>query len=158
MKPSNICLMAIAGALFARGAFAAEPVATLDNIEGVVLVNQGEKYVTAASGFVLAPGDRVLVMAGAKAVVNFTDGCALPVSAGSTTTVPETSTCAGAVAQTEAVGPTYAQAAGGQPEAAAKSGGTSPALWVGAGLAAVAGAVALGSGGGGGSNSPPMSQ
>lgn len=112
MKISSLSFVAFA--LFAGSVVAAEQVATLDSTKGVVLVNQGEEFVTAQPGVVLAAGDRVMVMVGAEAVVQFADGCALPLAGGSITTVPETSTCGGAIAQTEQVGQMYAQAVGGQ--------------------------------------------
>lgn len=108
--------LSLLAAFFAGSALAAEPVASLDGIEGTVLVNQGEKFITAEPGMSLASGDRILIMVGGKASLTFTDGCSLPLSAGSMTTVPAASTCAGAVAQAEHVGPMFAQAIGGQNE------------------------------------------
>lgn len=127
-------------AFFAASAFAVEPVASLDGIQGTVLVNQGEKFVTADPGMSLASGDRILVMVGGQANLAFADGCGLPLQSGSLTTVPAASTCAGAIAQTEQVGPMFAQAVGGVEE-----GGEPwytqmpPVFWVG-----VAAAVGVG--------------
>ena len=103
---------AIAATLLASSAFAAEPVATLTAQEGTVLVNQGEEFATAAEGQALQAGDRVMLMEGASATVTFADGCALPLAAGSLLEVPAVSTCAGAVASVQKIGPTYAQAVG----------------------------------------------
>jgi len=111
MKTSSLGFIAFA--LFAGSAVAATPVATLESTKGNVLVNQGEEFVTAQPGVALASGDRVMVMVGAEAVVQFADGCALPLTGGSITTVPAASTCGGAMAQTEQVGQMYAQAVGG---------------------------------------------
>lgn|SRR5690606_18232016 len=103
-------------ALAAAPAFAADvPVATLSGQQGTVLVNQGEVFVTAVEGQALNPGDRVLVMAGGEATLDFTDGCQLPLAGGSLLEVPAVSTCAGQVAQVQKVGPSYAQAVGDVP-------------------------------------------
>lgn len=103
---------AIAAALLASSAFAAEPVATLTAQEGTVLVNQGEVFATANEGQTLEAGDRVMLMEGASATLTFADGCALPLAAGSLIEVPAQSTCAGATAKAERIGPMYAQAVG----------------------------------------------
>lgn len=112
----TVATLSLFTAFFAASALAAEPVASLDGIQGTVLVNQGEKFITAEPGMSLASGDRILIMVGGQANLAFTDGCSLPLSAGSLTTVPAASTCSGAVAQTEQVGPMFAQAIGGQDE------------------------------------------
>ncbi|ODS63001.1 MAG: hypothetical protein ABS41_07460 [Arenimonas sp. SCN 70-307] len=103
---------AIAATLLASSALASEPVATLSAQEGTVLVNQGEEFATAAEGQALQAGDRVMLMEGASATLTFADGCALPLEAGSLLEVPAVSTCAGAVANVQKIGPTYAQAVG----------------------------------------------
>lgn len=103
---------AILAALFAAPAFAAEPVATLSAQQGTVLVNQGDEFVTATESQALLAGDRVMVMEGGSAELTFTDGCVLPLVSGSLVDVPETSTCAGAVANVQNIGPSYAQAVG----------------------------------------------
>ena len=103
---------AILAALFAAPAFAAEPVATLSAQQGTVLVNPGDEFVTATESQALLAGDRVMVMEGGSAELTFTDGCVLPLVSGSLVDVPETSTCAGAVANVQNIGPSYAQAVG----------------------------------------------
>jgi hypothetical protein len=102
----------IAASLFATSAFAADSVATLGGQQGTVLVNQGEEFITASEAQALVPGDRVMVMEGGSAVITFTDGCALALEAGSLVVVPAASTCSGAVAAVETIGPSYAQAVG----------------------------------------------
>lgn len=102
----------IAAALLAGSAFAGEPVATITSQEGTVLVNTGEQFATAADNQALQAGDRVMVMEGAQAIITFTDGCALPLAAGTLAEIPAQSTCTGAVAKTSKVGPTVAQAVG----------------------------------------------
>lgn len=102
----------IAASLLAVPAFAAESVATLSSQEGTVLVNQGEEFATASDNQALKAGDRVMLMENATAELTFTDGCALPLVAGSMVEIPAVSPCAGGVAKTQNVGPTYAQAPG----------------------------------------------
>lgn len=102
----------IAASLLAVPAFAADSVATLSAQEGTVLVNQGEEFTTAATNQALKAGDRVMLMEGASAELSFTDGCALPLVAGSLVEIPALSPCEGGVAKTQKVGPTYAQAPG----------------------------------------------
>ncbi|KFN51403.1 hypothetical protein [Arenimonas composti] len=106
-------LLALALSLSAASvAFAAEPVATLSAQDGVVMVNAGDEFVTAADGQALQPGERVLVMEGGTAQLTFADGCPLVVEAGSMVVVPEMSPCAGAVAAVQPVPRQYAQAVG----------------------------------------------
>jgi len=102
----------IAASLLALPAIAADSVATLSSQEGTVLVNQGEEFTTAGENQALMAGDRVMLMEGASAELTFTDGCALPLVAGSMVEIPAISPCAGGVAKTQSVGPTYAQAPG----------------------------------------------
>ena len=104
--------IALALATCALGAIAAEPYATLRSTEGTVMVNQGERYVTATAGMNLSPGDRVMVMAGSKAEIRFGDGCSLPLGANVVTSIPAQSTCSGGVADLRSYGPSYAQAIG----------------------------------------------
>jgi hypothetical protein len=102
----------IAASLLATSAFAADRIATLNGQQGTVLVNQSEEFVTAAESQALLAGDRVMVMEGGSALVTFTDGCVLALEAGSLLEVPALSTCSGAVANVQTIGPSYAQAVG----------------------------------------------
>ena len=108
----NRIAVAVVAALFAGTAFAGESVGALSTQEGTVLVNQGEEFVTASDAQALNPGDRVMVMEGGAAAVTFADGCVLPLQSGSMVVIPAQSTCAGAVASTQKVGASYAQAVG----------------------------------------------
>lgn len=100
--------------LVSAPAFANEPVAiaSLSAQEGTVLVNTGDAFVTATDSQALHVGDRVMVMEGGSASVLFTDGCVLSLESGSIVDVPAMSTCAGAVATVQQIGPSYAQAVG----------------------------------------------
>lgn len=104
----------ILSALVAAPAFAsdAETAATLTAQQGTVLVNQGDEFITATEAQPLLAGDRVMVMEGGSAEITFTDGCVLPLESGSLVDVPAISTCAGAVANVQNLGPSYAQAVG----------------------------------------------
>ena len=109
---------AVAAACLACGAAAAAesplaPVATLSRADGVVMVNTGERFVNAIAGQALAPGDRIMVLSGAKAELRFADDCSMPLAANTVAVVPATSTCAGAVADVRSYGPMTAQAIGG---------------------------------------------
>lgn len=110
----NIIRTVIAASmLLSSVAFAAQPgAATLSSQQGTVLVNQGEEFVTASAAQVLNAGDRVMVMEGGSAEITYTDGCVLPLAAGSMMSVSALSTCAGDVAKVEQIGPAYAQAVG----------------------------------------------
>ena len=99
-------------ALAATPAFANGPVATLAQQQGTVLVNQGEVFTTAAEGQALKAGDRVMVMEGGHATLSFADGCELPLAEGSLVEMPAASPCAGAVANVQQIGPSFAQAPG----------------------------------------------
>ncbi len=101
-----------ASLLLSSTAFAAEGAATLSNQQGTVLVNQGEEFVTATEAQALKAGDRVMVMEGGSAQVTFSDGCVLPLTAGSMFVVSDGSDCAGSLAAVQKIGPTYAQAIG----------------------------------------------
>ena len=111
----------IAASLFATSAFAADSVATLNGQQGTVLVNQGEEFVTASEAQALVAGDRVMVMEGGSALVTFTDGCVLALEAGSLLEVPAESTCGGAVANVQNIGPSYAQAVGAPNQGSARN-------------------------------------
>jgi hypothetical protein len=108
----NRLAIALVASIFAGAAGAAEPATVLSAQKGTVLVNQGEEFVTASDLQSLKAGDRVMVMEGGDATVTFGDGCVLPVVSGSIVEIPAASTCAGSVATTQRIGPSYAQAVG----------------------------------------------
>lgn len=108
----NRLVLSLAITLFASAAVAAAPAATLSSQEGVVMVNQGQEFVTATDAQTLQPGDSIMVMEGGSAVLQFADGCQLPLESGSMVVVPAQSTCAGAIADVRRIGPSYAQVVG----------------------------------------------
>ncbi len=80
-------LLASALALGVVGVAQADPVAMLFNVQGKVLVNQGRQFVPAQSGMALNTGDRVLLMDGAHANVEYSSGCSLPLAPNSAATI-----------------------------------------------------------------------
>ncbi len=74
--------VAVIAALMASSAQAA----LLTNVQGTVTVNQGNGYIPAASGSVVAPGDRVRVGEGSAGIV-YENGCAQTVGPGQTVLV-----------------------------------------------------------------------
>jgi hypothetical protein len=73
---------------------AAAQAATLEAVQGQVLVNRGSGYQFVVGTVDLAPGDMVLANAGATAQITYPDGCATRIEAGSVTTVGQRSPCA----------------------------------------------------------------
>jgi len=68
--------LGLAAALGAGNAFAQQgTVARLSNLEGNVMVSQGDGMVAAVRDQRVAPGTRVVTMAGGKVVVNYDVGC-----------------------------------------------------------------------------------
>ena len=97
-------LLAAALAFGLAGVAQADPVAMLYNVHGRVLVNQGRKFVPAHGGTALDVGDRVLLMDGAHAMVEYGSGCSLPLEPNSAATItarclvsPENANMMGAV-------------------------------------------------------------
>ena len=74
---TSLTLLGLAAILAAPAASAQQPaaVARLTDMEGQVLVSQGDALVAATAGQRVTPGTRVLTMAGAKVVVNYDAGC-----------------------------------------------------------------------------------
>jgi hypothetical protein len=68
--------------------------ASLENIEGSVLVNKGGGFVGATQGYVVAAGDRVMTTPTGTTLVRYEDGCVAKVESGRVFTVPATSPCA----------------------------------------------------------------
>ena len=105
---SKLLAGTIVGAVFALGAasaIAAEPNATLNNVNGNVSVNQGKEFVPAQADMRLKPGDRIMVPEKGSATITFDDACRLDLGEGKIVTVPAKSVCAGAVVAQQGVGP-----------------------------------------------------
>ncbi len=80
-------------ALAAAGTALAEDTETvLSQVDGSVLVNQGEAYEAAQEGMALSAGDQLLLMEGASAQVSFAAGCVKDPGANEILRVPENDT------------------------------------------------------------------
>lgn len=62
-------------------------------VKGSVLVNKGVGYTPVSRTASVKPGDRLMVNPGSTATITFSDGCSVPVKAGSVFTVGKTSPC-----------------------------------------------------------------
>lgn len=80
-------LLASALAFGLAGVAQADPIAMLYNVQGRVLVNQGNGFVPAHAGMPLDVGDRVLLMDGAHAMAEYGSGCSLPLAPNSAATI-----------------------------------------------------------------------
>lgn len=79
-------------ALTATSAMAA-PVATLVDVSGPVLVDSGKGFVKVSSAVDVKAGARVLVSKDGRAVLSYSDGCALTLSPNSITSVVGSDAC-----------------------------------------------------------------
>ena len=91
-------LLATALALGMVGVAQANPVAIVYKMHGKVMVNQGQKFIPAKAGMPLSVGDRILVMAGSDASIEYGNGCTLSLAPNSSLTV--TPDCKSALAVT----------------------------------------------------------
>jgi len=85
----------------------AMPIGSVTRLQGVVMVNQGEKYTTAYEGTGLSPGDRVMTLDGGTATLTFDDGCVYTIESNRIFKLTSTSPC-GKQANLVKRGPTYA--------------------------------------------------
>lgn len=143
-------------------------VASLADVQGKVLVNQGREFVPAQAGLQLKAGDQVLVLGDGAARVVFprpgkSDGsettkaryCAVSMSANSLYTIDSFAQCAkGTVAMKSFVQPAQAAAAGAGAAGAGAGGLTAGAIGVGA---VAVGATAAAVTGGGDSDNNDIS-
>jgi hypothetical protein len=104
--------------------------ATLAEVDGSVLVNRGEEFVTGLDGDVLVKGDRVMAMGSASALLKYDDGCDVRVEPETVVTLSDGSPCAGWLLTVESVAP------GGLAVGAATATGISPWVYVPAAVVA----------------------
>lgn len=78
--------------------------ATLEAVQGQVLVNRGGGYQFEIGPTELKAGDMVIANAGASAHITYGDGCVVPIEAGSVTTVAQRSPCASQTANSTSFG------------------------------------------------------
>ncbi len=100
------CVASLAVA-FSTGIQADESIATLSNITGTVLINQGGIYRGARPGHTLAlrVGDRVFTLKGSSADVVYPDTCVLHLTAKATLTLGNPDECALKTAQVRTAQP-----------------------------------------------------
>jgi hypothetical protein len=115
MNPRTVLAVALAlsaGPALADGttvAATAVPVASIAAVGGQVLLAQGADVAPAAAGAALYPGDRVMTLDGAQALIAFEAGCQRRLDGDSLLTIGERPDCAGEprlVAFRQAIGET----------------------------------------------------
>lgn len=74
MNKIQVLVFAVS-AVFSASAFAQEAAPTLNVEQGTVMTSTGGEFVSAASGKMLAAGERVMVGEGASASVVYANGC-----------------------------------------------------------------------------------
>lgn len=99
MKPQILFALALVCAgscAFAagEGPMLRVPVANLVAIGGQVLLAQGAEVAPAAAGAPLYPGDRLMTLDGAEALIAFTSGCSQRLDGDSLLTIGEQADCA----------------------------------------------------------------
>lgn len=153
MKPVKFTAGLAASACFALSANAVgapeEPIGEIMRIEGSAMISQGTRYVDALEGMALRAQDRILVLEGGSALLQFTDGCQYSVRDSELLTIGVESACAEQAAKTAAAGQDgiaveTAAAAGQQSFEGVEQGATSQL-----GGGAVVGGGLLGGAGGG---------
>jgi len=126
-EESNMTRMIAAAAtlLLSASAFAQapDPVATLADFHGHVLVNQGDEFVPATKGMALRPGDRIMVQKDSEAELKFKDECPSEVGENKIYTVPDRSNCAGGAPVVQELAPTGGNAIGATAGATGASNG-----------------------------------
>lgn len=135
--------LAVAAALGAGPALAQQQgaVAKLSDIEGNVLVSQGDAMVAGTNGQRLPVGARVVSTAGAKVTINYDSGCDVRLKENERFTVAA-GACAALLASVQPVGPAAGAIGGGT----AAAGGTATVMSVAGGVFTAAAAGALGYG------------
>jgi len=109
---SFLTMLGLAAALCAGSAVAQQgTVARLTNLEGNVMVSQGDGMAAAVRDQRVAPGTRVVTMAGGKVVVNYDVGCDVSLKENQRFTV-RTGECAALVADVVTLVPGSAAVAG----------------------------------------------
>jgi hypothetical protein len=82
-------------------ASAQEPaqVATLNEVEGTIMVDKGKGFVTVKGDTVLKEGDRVVTLEGSSAKITFADGCKAQLKANNMMTIMRTLGCKADIAE-----------------------------------------------------------
>lgn len=87
-------LTAVAATAFAGNAGTAVPVASIAAVGGQVLLAQGADVAPAAAGAALYPGDRLMTLDGAEALIAFEAGCQRRLEGDSLLTIGDRADCA----------------------------------------------------------------
>lgn len=82
-----------------------QPNATIDKINGKVMVNEGKAFAPGRLQQRLKPGDRVMVLEKSNATIVFDDDCRLNIEANKLVVVPDRSTCAGGYLAEQGINP-----------------------------------------------------
>ncbi|QFU74624.1 hypothetical protein EY643_02560 [Halioglobus maricola] len=93
MKTFNIGLLAGALAIASSTSLAADTGVVLASVQAPVMVNQGEAYVDAQDSMPLNTGDRLMVMRGGNAQIQFANGCVQNIRANEIVTVGTSAAC-----------------------------------------------------------------
>ena len=106
MKPLNtvIQLAATGSLVLATSAIGApqDPVGQITRIDGSAMISQGTRYVDALVGMPLRVQDRILVLDGGSALLQFNDGCQYSLEDSEMLTIGTESACAEQAAKTAA--------------------------------------------------------
>lgn len=116
----RVIAVVVASAL-TTAAFAADPVGSVGQANGKVMVSHGDQFVEVKAGDAIMAGERLMVADGGSATVQFKDGCSLPVAGNTIVTLPAASTCAGGQAIAQSLNPSRSAAVG--------TGGLPPGFW-----------------------------
>ena len=101
------------GATAAAGAATPSSGPTLSLGKGTVMINNGTQFVTAKPGQTLKAGDRIMVMEGGSATLNYSNGCKSSLGSSSLNSVSAACSQAPLVqSKSKLIGPMYAQAVG----------------------------------------------
>jgi hypothetical protein len=82
-----------ASLLASSAALAADKETVLSSMQGQVMINQGQAYVQATESMLLYPGDRLMVMRGGSAQMQFANGCVQTLQANEIATVGTAESC-----------------------------------------------------------------
>ena len=137
MKAFKLCLVAGAMAAASTASLAADTQTVLTSMQAPVMVNQGQAYIDAQDSMMLNAGDRLMVMQGGSAQIQFANGCVQNIRANEIMTVGTADSCMTA----EAAG-TYNQVGSTGGSGGGGGGGPQGVEWLGVGaIAAVGGYI-----------------
>ncbi len=89
----RVALASALAVVLASGVALAAPAATLSDVSGSVMVDSGKGFQKVSTSAEVAPGSRVLVSKGSKAVLAYAAGCTKSLSSNTITTVAGADAC-----------------------------------------------------------------